>query len=151
MQARWIAASIRDRQAVDDCKTKFDAESRTQIFSAISARGIMRMTGRCNDVRDELAAYLSGENNTGEREVIRAHLETCGGCRGEAAAQTQTARQPAFTQSPDSRCGASCPRLEKRFAGMGSAGRPQARPRSDANGAGRSLPAAFRVRGGLGA
>ena len=47
------------------------------------------MTGRCDNVRDELAAYLSGEGNAGEREAIGAHLQTCGVCRREAAAQTQ--------------------------------------------------------------
>lgn len=47
------------------------------------------MTGRCDEVREELAAYLSGEGSTEERGAIGTHLQTCGACQREAAAQTQ--------------------------------------------------------------
>ncbi len=47
------------------------------------------MTGRCNTIRDGLAAYLSGEGDADERAAIQAHLQTCGVCQREAAAQTQ--------------------------------------------------------------
>ena len=47
------------------------------------------MTGRCNTVRDELAAYQSGEGSAAERDAIRSHLQTCAACQREAAGQTQ--------------------------------------------------------------
>ena len=47
------------------------------------------MTGRCEIVRDELAAYQSGDGSVGERDAIRSHLQTCAVCQREAVAQAQ--------------------------------------------------------------
>jgi anti-sigma factor RsiW len=45
------------------------------------------MMPRCNDVRDNLAAYQDGELTEAERATIKAHLDTCADCRREAEAQ----------------------------------------------------------------
>jgi len=45
---------------------------------------------RCNEVREQLVAYLDGELDAGEREIVDSHLSNCPVCRGELVAHEST-------------------------------------------------------------
>jgi hypothetical protein len=41
--------------------------------------------GTCREIRQELAVYVLGSIEPGDRDVVDRHLAECGGCRGELA------------------------------------------------------------------